>query len=145
MSCLELSKELGFSESEINDQLDVLWKNGSIFDNSYAKEIKYFITSEGLSIVGQESILYQGLLSRSQILNNWSSSIVQVVLVLIALVTVIQNFTTIGRLDQRLILLEQLVQKQEVEQVTTLKETQLKALDSDTLYMDGYPTSSKKP
>jgi len=96
-----LSTRIKVDVDVINNQLDVLWQDNCVYDNTYDNEIRYFITSEGMSVYGQQSIKYQGMLTRSQILNSWSTSIVQIILAFIAIVTLYINLSSIKALEAK--------------------------------------------
>lgn len=88
--------------TDVDEQLDVLWHEKSVVSINVKPDRKYMVNAEGIALAASFQILYDGMIIRSQIFNNYASGIFQVIAGLIALFTVIYSLTTIDNLEIRL-------------------------------------------
>lgn len=102
----DLSKLTGHNRNLIDQQLNVLWENKDIFDipNNTTpidhSKTKFMILAKGISTASSKSILNDGQLINSQLLNNYASALFQFVVCVIAIWTIYQNQTSIDSLTQ---------------------------------------------
>lgn len=98
----EIAKAIKADWTDVDEQLDVLWHEKSVVSINVKPDIKYMVNAEGIALAASFQILYDGMIIRSQIFNNYASGIFQVIAGLIALFTVIYSLSTIDNLEIRL-------------------------------------------
>ena len=111
MSPKSISNKSGIPLNIVDAQLDVLYKTGDIEPNYKDPSNDFFITDTGYSTLASKSLLNDGLLLRSQLFNNFASGAMQIIVAVIALITIIANYTTVERLTLKQEDLSEQVQK----------------------------------
>lgn len=103
----EIAKAIKADWSDVDKQLDVLWHEKSVVSVNAKDPKKYMVNAEGIALAASFQNLYDGMIIRSQIFNNYASGIFQIIAGLIALFTVIYSLTTIDKLEMQLNAIEQ--------------------------------------
>jgi hypothetical protein len=101
----EISTLLQYSIKSVDQQLNVLWENGEV-QNVIAQGIKnnhyntkYMVLSKGISTASSKAILNEGKAINAQLFNNYSSGLFQIIAGIIAIWTIVQNTTSIAKLE----------------------------------------------
>jgi hypothetical protein len=97
----EIANQLRVKRHLVDEQLDLLYKSKEVSPKySETEENKFFINDQGLSTIASRTILNDGQLINSQLLNNYASALFQFIVCVVAIWTVYQNVTTIDSLTQ---------------------------------------------
>ena len=102
----ELSTLTKHERKLVDQQLNVLWDSKDVIDipnNTNPldhSKTKYMILSKGISNASSKTILNDGQLINSQLLNNYASALFQFIVCVIAIWTIYQNYTSIDSLTQ---------------------------------------------
>jgi hypothetical protein len=102
----EIARLTGHDRKLIDQQLNVLWDNKDVIDvvniqnQGDATKTKYMILPKGISIASSKSILNDGQLINSQLLNNYASALFQFIVCVTAIWTIYQNVTSIESLTK---------------------------------------------
>ncbi|MCU4164610.1 hypothetical protein [Carboxylicivirga caseinilyticus] len=94
----EISDGINHKESLIDEQIDVLYRTKEVYEKTYDdRENKYYISEIGLYSVGKKEILNEGMSVRSNIFNNLTASVTQIIITLIAMFTIYMNIKTTSK------------------------------------------------
>jgi hypothetical protein len=102
----DLSKLTKFDNKLIDQQLNVLWDSNdvvNIIDSQYPNDhlkTKYMILAKGISNSSSKTILNEGQIINSQLFNNYTSSLFQIIVGIIAIWTIYQSSTSIDSLRE---------------------------------------------
>lgn len=99
----EIAKNIKADWNDVDQQLNVLWHEKSVIDiNTDGEPQRYMVNSDGIALASSFQILYDGMMIRSQVFNNYTTGIFQIITGLIALFTIVYSLTTIDKLETRL-------------------------------------------
>jgi hypothetical protein len=99
----EIAKKIKAEWRDVDQQLNVLWHENSVIDiNISGEPQRYMVNSDGIALASSFQILFDGMMIRSQIFNNYASGIFQIITGLLSLFTIVYSLTTIDKLETRL-------------------------------------------
>ena len=98
----DISKAISFTEHDVDIQLNMLWHKKLVATIDDSSPLKFMITTEGMSIGSSMEILNNGKLLNSQIFNNFSSGLFQILIAIAAIVSLVLNFTTVNKVEKEL-------------------------------------------
>lgn len=138
-SIKEISKNIKEKELDIDLQLNILWSKKLVAIKKENAENTYTASTEGISEASSMNILNDGKLLNSTIFNNISSGFFQIVVGIIAIITIYYNFN-----DSKTYHEEVKSLKQEIEGLTIKISERATARSTENNFNDtkaNYPTN----
>lgn len=93
-TCEEISQNIKFGFNSVDLQMNILWSEKLVIDINDSTPTKFMVLPHGMSVAASKDFINEGKRLNAEIFNKVTTSIFQLLTIVLAIITVVFNMTT---------------------------------------------------